>query len=243
MPDVTTPPPAPLATDDAKKLAVDAIIARLAAPGSLADSDKVEFARRADKIDAGLQVVASITGALYALLDVLNDATFQSLLKDLSGPVRSAMVGALNSAISTLTPIFEGCRKLQDPTLTEKINKVMDAGLDIAYATAQLSDDPVGAARAADRQALIFGMVKNGGPLILACVDLLGCCLKALAGTTGVTASDDTKRIAKPIVAALETRNKARAEMLAQAVVEGRALLKQRNGAGATAALPASGAG
>lgn len=199
----------------------EAIGALVSAPPELTNEELIELAKQQRRIDAGLGVVASITGALYALHQVLTDATFQALLnKDLPAAVKKVMTTAVQKVLAKLNPLFEGFRKFQQPDLRDKTNNFFDASVHIAYALVELSEpeEQDNARKSADNVALVMGLVKKAAPLVIACIDLIACCLSAL-GDNEITKSTPTaatteigQKLNKALVAKTMKRDADRAK-------------------------------
>jgi hypothetical protein len=205
-------------------------VASLVTPSEkMSDEDLMALAQRQKRMDAGLGVVASITGALYALHQVLIDPTFQDLLnKDVPPAVRGAMTKGLDAVLTKLGPLFSAFRKFQEPTLREKTNNMFDAGVDIAFALVELSDADAreSAQKSADNIALTMGLVKKGGPLVLACIDLVKCCLSALGDNKASVPDEDTTKIGVMLDKALRARTAKREADYEKNVAEGMMLLE-----------------
>jgi hypothetical protein len=218
--------------EDAAQVAL-AISSLVEAPKELTDEELIALAVQERKIRAGLGVVASITGALYALHQVLTDTTFQDLLnKDVPPAVHGAMTKALSTVLAKLDPLFSAFRKFQDPTLRDKTDNMFDAGVGIAYALVDLSepDAQEQARKSADNIALVMGLIKRGGPLVLACIDLIKCCTSALGDNKASTPSEVTKGIGDQLDKALRARTAKREAQRAKDVEAGEKLLAAQKG-------------
>jgi hypothetical protein len=188
----------------------------------------MELAKQQRRIDAGLGVVASITGAMYALHQVLTDAKFQELLnKDLPAPVKKAMTTAVQKVLDKLQPLFDGFRKFQDPTLADKTSNFFDASVNIAYALVELSepDQQDDARKGADNIALVMGLVKKAAPLVIACIDMIAACTSALGDNSQSTLSTTTADIGQKLSKALQARTAKREADYVRNVQAGQQLL------------------
>jgi len=217
----------------------DAIDSLVSAPVVLTPEEQIALAERDRRMEAGLGVVAAITGALYALHQVLTDTTFQDLLnKDLPPAVKSAMTKAMDTVLTKLTPLFNGFRKFQEPNLRDKTNNLFDAAVNIAYALVELSepDQQEDARKSADNIALTMGLVKRGAPLVIGCIDMLACCMSALGDNTKSALTPATRELGEKLNKALKAKTAMREADYKKNVLAGKLLILARD----AKALPAA---
>jgi hypothetical protein len=227
---LNTEPSSGATTADSALELTKAINSLVTSSDTMSDEELVALAQRHKRIAAGLNVVASITGALYAMHQVLTDAKFQELLeKDVPAEARSMITKGINTVLQKLDPLFRAFSKFQQPTLREKTENMFDAAVDIAYAVVELSDAEAreAAEKTADNIALTMGLIKNGGPYILACIELVGCCMAALArDATRSKLQDTTVTLVSELYAKLLERTKRREEAYNDNVAAGMKLLE-----------------
>lgn len=217
----------------------DAIASLVTAPVVLTPEEQIALAERHRKMEAGLGVVAAITGALFALHQVLTDAKFQELLnKDLPPAVKSAMTKAMGTVLDKLTPLFDGFRKFQDKALREKTDNLFDAAVNIAYALVELAEPAAqeSARKSADNIALTMGLVKRGAPLVIACIDMLACCLSALGDNKKSALTPESQALGEKLNKALKAKTAAREADYLKNVEAGLKLIAAQN----AKALPAA---
>jgi len=211
-------------------------IASLVTPSEgMSDEELIALAQRQKRMDAALGVVAAITGALYAMHKVLTNPTFQELLtKDMPEAARKAMTSGIQSVLQKVAPLFRAFNRFQEQSLRETTNNLFDASVDVAYALVELSDGEArdAAQKTADNIALVMGLVKKGGPLVLACIDLVQRCMAALANDLTTAEPDpETKRIGEMLHKALRARTAQRESDYAKNLEAGMKLLEAQRSA------------
>lgn len=196
---------------------------------TLTNDEKIELYLKQRRIDAGLGVVATITGSLYAMYGVLINEDFQGALNQLPTGAKNAMTSSLKKVVEKLKPILEGLSKFQEPGLQEATFDLLDAGTQLGYSLANLAepDQQEESLKLADNIAIITGVVQKALPLVLACIATIGCCLNALAN--GPTHPDSKlkpadEQIGQKLLAALKAKTAARRAAIEANTREGEAL-------------------
>lgn len=211
------------------KQILEAIATLAQASPELTDDEKIELYKMQRRIDAGLGVVATITGALFATHKVLTNTDFQSALSNLPASAKASMTNSLTKVIEKLDPIFKGFAEFQKPELQADTFNLLDAGVNLGYALVNLAEpeqqEP--ALKLADNIAIVMGLVKKAAPLVLACINMIGCCLAALAkgaADPGAQLSEASRDIGSKLHEALKVKTAIREAGIKQNVLDGKKL-------------------